>query len=136
MTMEMEQEIWMPPALKAHTARLVVGALVRVRLNGECEVVIKSHNVQCGCIVELRTHEPELNGATGLIIPTPKDEYGPINHPYCVHLDPLVKAHWHGCVHAPQGWKGFWQTSTFAAAELEIIDDLPAVGQQQGGRVR
>jgi len=102
----MSTEFWEPEDL---VAKLTVGARVRIRLSGECEVqgTADSDAVARGT----KGHPSELNGRVGVIRPDlPHDYLISQGHRYEVHFDEPYLG-------------GQFCCTALAAIELEPLDD-------------
>lgn len=104
-----EDGVWMPPPLRAHIAKLVPGARVRIKINGECKRV--GHPDSPDVRANIIGHHHEEDGLTGSIYRTHATVVG---HPYAVIFDKLVFLSALG-----EEFKG----SHYTAAELEVLDE-------------
>lgn len=112
----------MARAVAEHEARLVVGAMVRVRLNGECDAIFESTCHECGYIQHDDSHTMEANGVVGTIVEILNSVV--YHHSYAVRFsEPVITDHRLNCGHG-----GRLIEDGFLAVELEIVDRKAAGG--------
>lgn len=120
------EELWLPPALRAHMERLTVGTRVRVRLNGECDADNRWTMHWCGCSYIKAAHRGiTAAGAIGRIVPDSyaQPAYDPI-HTFLVRYETPVTGIWPGCPHLRELTTDVL-FSRYAAHELEVLDETP-----------